>query len=140
MKILKKTGEIFINDGPAAIGPNLSRKHFLGTDFAGQPEPLVNNDPYFSYVMPRIKCPDTSFNLSLQFWDDTLQAVELVDCHPRFEAEAWCEDTEIKRKLEHERRLKEIWSVPPGQYGWGRVASLFDPRCGCSMIFITYGG
>lgn len=141
MKISNKTGEIFIGlEDKTPIGPKLSRDRFLKSSFGRKSESVVNNAPYFSFLLPPITVNETAFSLSVQYWDDLLQAVELVDCHQRFETPSWCEETEIRRKQEHERWLKEVWSMPPGHYGWGRVASLFDRRCGCSMIFITYGG
>jgi hypothetical protein len=82
---------------------------------------------------------DRTFTLILQFNDQKLVAVRLSDNVP--ESTSWddaSEEKELERKRRHDEWLEGELGLPPYEYAWGRVTSLYQPKTGESVIVIQY--
>lgn len=138
----KGTGAILIEEDSFHIGPQLRRDHFLASRLAETAKILVKNEPWCSYLLKPKRIGGVSFLVSLFFYEQTLQHVELVDAHDYNENEnpwsSWSQEKEINRKTKHDTWLKSVLGHPPYQYDWGDVSSLYDLRSGGSSIIIRY--
>lgn len=141
MMINKNTGELFIKSVPITIGTDFSRREFTKSPLAKNASVFIRNEPYCSYQIGTFKTDDLTLIVSIWFFGEKLETVELVH-HTAVQFGSswadWSEENELKRKAIHDAWLEKELGEPPYKFAWGTVASDYDARSGNSSIVVRY--
>jgi hypothetical protein len=132
MKIDVSDGSIFFADG--TINPRLDKRAFLATRIgATSKETLINKNWVNLEISPEPGVVGTAI-----FDDERLWGLLLCIRLPSDDTRQWNIEREHERKVKHDEWLRAELGSPPYQYGWGEIASEFDPRGGISEIVVRY--
>src|SRR5215475_15239391 len=136
----KYTGELFIDSAAVGIGPRCTRKDFVSSILSSESRVLVKNEPYCSFSVGSHKISGLRFIVSLSFYGDILESIELThdDEEPGSSWSDWSEEKELKRKRIHDQWLTSLHGRTSHRHSWGAIWSGYDPRSGSSSITIRY--
>lgn len=126
-------------DGGEEFGPRLSRCEFLLRDGADV-TPGVANGPFATWSIRRAVGGEP-FVIEATFHGDALWLLSLTIDRDLFARgwRDWSEGAEERRRVEHDRWLRDACGIPPRLSGeWGRLESVVDQRTGWSAIAIRF--
>lgn len=135
----KNTGKIRFEEPPFELGPETTRSDFLASDVARQSHTIVENEPWHSWGLPRMRSGLT-FAVSVYFEGERLKRVFLADADDRFGVR-WEDVTAEKLQAQmesHDQWLSEYCHIEQGWHPWGSVSSIFDNKGGGCDIMIAY--
>lgn len=78
------------------------------------------------------------FFVSLYFLSGFLNSIHLSEDTPGESWIDWSLDIEMKKKKNHDEWLESMLGLPPYDYQWGHIVSVFDRKGGESIIVIRY--
>ena len=132
MKLNRENGVIEFTQG--SVGPDTTRRSFLGSPLGLAADVLVRNEPYVTY---RIRAePGLAFTLS--FDGQLLSNVAWMIALPPEKEEAWTVEHELERKRIHDAWLLRELGPPPYRYKWGELSSQYDAKGCASDIILSY--
>jgi len=133
-----QTGTVLTDSG-GEFGPRLSRAQFLARDGADA-SPGVANGAFSTWTVRR-SIGGEPFVVEATFDGEAILLLSLSldpDGIPRGWHD-WSEDREERRRVEHDRWLREACGiVPPIAGDWGRLESVFDRRTGWSLVSMAF--
>lgn len=113
--------------GSLEIGPGGSLLKFEASELWGEFRLLIENEGWKTYLLGPLKCDYAEIGFSLVFELDCLKQVSFC-CVADSDGEC--------KKLNDELILVDL-GVKEGEFSWGKVVSLKDPRSG-PMVVINY--
>jgi len=134
----RATGALHFDDG-VVIEPTLTRAQFLQMQPGETRDVSVQNEPWCSWRVTRLRSGGRVFIAVVQFRGEELQSVELVesDLVGFGDWKDWSE----ARELEDQRRYATFLSSELGSrrsFHWGTASAIYDARSGGSFIKISY--
>jgi hypothetical protein len=133
-----RSGELLIESIPVKLGPTFTRDELSSLPIAF--ESRVVNEPYHSYSLGRHPIGGEPFFVVLDFYGQKLESIELANSSEEFGMswKDWSEEKQLKRKEAHDAWLIAQTNRASHRYGWGAIASAYDPKSGGSSITIRY--
>jgi hypothetical protein len=134
----RTTGALHFDDG-VVIEPTLTRAQFLQMQPGETLDLSVQNEPWCSWRVTRLRSAGRVFIAVVQFRGEELQSVELVESDMVGFGD-W-KDWSEARELEDQRRYATFLSSELGSrrsFHWGTTSAIYDTRSGGSFIKISY--
>jgi hypothetical protein len=134
----RKTGELTIESIPVTLGPGF--RHDELQSLAVDSSPQVLNESHRSYSIGDLEISGLRFVVTLYFFGNTLESIELMCSGKEFGSswEDWSEERELRRKEAHDLWLTKQLGHASHVYEWGEIGSDYDPRSGASTVVIRY--
>lgn len=138
MVIDRATGTLMF-DGGVAIRSTLTRSELLQAPIGESQEVWVQNEPWCSWRVTRLKAGGHTFLAVLQFHAEELKGVELVESGEvgLSSWSDWSEADELAKQILYDAFLSRELG-PTRSFPWGSVTALYDPRSGGSSIQLIY--
>ena len=139
MRIDPRTGTVDLGEG-RELGPATTHDQFRASRLGLASTPLILNGRWRSYSLPRIAEGNVSFAVAIYFEGESATMLELANASPEFGKswDDWSPENEARRRAWHDRWLAEAQGVAPGEFPWGRLASMTDPKSGGSSIILRF--
>src|SRR5687768_11034267 len=134
-----KTGSLRFDEPEFTLNPQTTRSQFLASDVGKRSRTLVENEPYHSWVLPRVRS-GLDFVVGVYFTGEQLTLIDLSNADERL-GTSWEDETHEKQQLKmasHDRWLSENCKIKPGRYHWGTLETGFSPKDGSTGIWINY--
>ena len=131
-----QTGRIYFDDG-LIVSPSTVVKDLAGfEDF----KLTVDNGPWKSFSIRKILIAEQEISLSIAFYNNLISSLEMACSIDGYDSwENYSLEKEADRMKLNDQLFEKLTGLkPPQDFHWGSIKSLFDPRGGCSVLFIKY--
>lgn len=135
MKVNISTGAISIEDKTTTIHPSLTRGEFIASTPGARP--LLSNGEYTTCQFAAASGEDR-YVINLNFKGEFLNSVQIAKIIGSQGPDRWTSESELRRKVEHDRILLETLGSPPYSFPWGEISSIFDAKSASINISVQY--
>lgn len=139
MRLDSRTGTLDLGEA-RVLGPETTHDQFRSSPLGLASRPLILNGPWRSYSLPRIAEGVVTFQVAIYFEGESATMLEIANASPEFGRSwaDWSPENEERRRAWHGRWLAETQGVLPGDFAWGSLSSMTDPKSGGSSIVLRF--
>lgn len=120
--------------GKLSICPSTTFKQFNQSTLSDSAKKVFDTDKWC-----RVRIDLEAISASLVFCEDRLKEIHVALLDPSLKDWSdWSEEGESRKKLQHDKILRQCLGYGPYRFDWGSVESIFDTRGGGSEIIIRY--
>jgi len=131
-----QTGRICF-DGGLIVFPSTLIKDLAGFEDI---KLTIDNGPWKRLSIRKILLAGQKISLSIAFYNNLISSLEMACSIDGYDSwENYSLEKEADRMKLNDQLFEKLTGLkPPQDFHWGSIKSLFDPRGGCSVLFIKY--